>query len=116
VRDPTRREAQEGREGLLPVVPQVQLPQAGSGRRMHHEGRRAQAQGAPGGNRQKGAEAPDATHHDDRMPQVRQQHRLRLAGPNPRSRRKLNPVLQMHKMQLHIQRILINFVHFQAES
>jgi len=47
-------------------------------------------------------------HHQNSMPKMRKQHRLRLASANQRRRRRLNPILQMHKMQPHIQRIHLN--------
>jgi hypothetical protein len=39
---------------------------------------------------------------------MRKQPCLRLASPNQRRRRRLNPIFQMHKMQPHIQRIHLN--------
>ena len=47
-------------------------------------------------------------HHQNSMPKMRKQHCLRLASTNQRRRRILNTILQMHKMQPHIQRIHLN--------
>ncbi len=75
----------------------------------HPEDHRAYSPRAHSGDREEGAETTNPAHGQDRVPKVWKQPSLCLAGANQGKRRILNTVFQMHKVQLHLPRIQLNW-------
>ena len=63
-----------------------------------------------GSNWQGRTKTENASNRTDRVPQMREQPSIRMAGADEGRRRIFNAISALHKMQLHIQRILINTV------
>ena len=102
-----KRKRRIGRNGLCKMRVQKTFCRKESGAESRQSDPASTA--APCGSNWKGrTETQNSSNCEDRVPQMREQLSLRVASADEGRRRIFNTVSALHKMQLHIQRILLD--------